>query len=48
MACSVGRRIGREIDDLAVAPWERVQRIYLVDDPREARTSVLSEPGVEC
>jgi hypothetical protein len=36
-----------QIDELAVALWERLNRIHLVEGSWEVRTSLLSEPVVE-
>jgi len=33
-----------QIDDLALSLWDRAQRIYLVERPKDAYTSLLSEP----
>ena len=34
-----------QLDDLALSLWDRVQRIYLVERPKDASTALLSEPA---
>ena len=34
----------QQIDELALSLWDRVDRIYLVERPRDASTALLSEP----
>lgn len=35
-----------QVDELTLPLWDRVHRVYLVDDRREGRSSTLSEPGI--